>query len=736
MAFCAVLLLTALLGARLAGCADDDAEVARFEAILARSQDPEARKSEELADSLRRFIRQARDEDLRLRAAYIFGSVLRDALRWDDAARAFEQCDTPEFPLRDFARYYRAQAAVRLERFGEAETLYASLLGDFPDFPLRSRAQLALGEVLQASGQLERALAVFRGLAEDQELGREARYRAAAAQAALGDSVSALDALQAVIEERPGDALSARALDLLRDVTSRRPSRTFSRRQQFVHAQVLHANGRRREARGIWERVAAGSRDELAAKALYEVGLSHMREREYDEAVAVFRQILRSGHVSHRPLAQFQRILATRRAGKRTAALRLFRDYLAAYPSSPVLDEVLMEYAWTYRDGDDHAAALPIYGQLLTRFPSSRHAEAAAWFVAWCRIRLGQYAQAVQALDVLLRDFPEGELAGRAHFWQGKGRERLGEWESAAESYRRVIASNTPYYTGRAYDRLAALAAEGRVPDRFVRETQRQVAKMRVPLESLAEMPFPRVRLLRAVRDYDGLSAEANAIMRRDPASRPLLYYHLMLAYQEAGQPYQAYAFADRFANQPEVRGVGKAPPPEIGRMLYPYPYAEIVERAGIEFGLDPYFIAAMVREESRFNARAVSPSGARGLAQIMPETGAQIARRLGIEPFNASMLFDPEVSIRLGSSYMRTLLDRFGGDLYLVSGAYNGGPGRLSRWMEQYQIADRDEFVEHIPIDETRNHIKKVMHAYGVYRDLYGPPEAAAGAGVGAGEG
>ena len=134
-----------------------------------------------------------------------------------------------------------------------------------------------------------------------------------------------------------------------------------------------------------------------------------------------------------------------------------------------------------------------------------------------------------------------------------------------------------------------------------------------------------------------------------------------------------------------------------------------------------------MILEESRYRADAISWAGAIGLMQIMPATGRELARQLKISRFRTSMLKLPEVNIRMGTKYIGYLNSRFDGNAMLVSGAYNGGPGRMSRWLETKNIKDIDEFVEKITIRETRLHIKKVINSYDNYVEIYGQPEVPA---------
>ena len=125
----------------------------------------------------------------------------------------------------------------------------------------------------------------------------------------------------------------------------------------------------------------------------------------------------------------------------------------------------------------------------------------------------------------------------------------------------------------------------------------------------------------------------------------------------------------------------------------------------------------AMIRQESAFDPEAVSRSGARGLMQLMPATGAELAKRMRLS-FSNGRLSDPEFNIRLGSSYFRQLLEMFGGNEELALAGYNGGPYRIKRlWRDEGSAAELDRFVEGLGMSETTRYVKRIV----LFRDTYG---------------
>jgi soluble lytic murein transglycosylase len=160
--------------------------------------------------------------------------------------------------------------------------------------------------------------------------------------------------------------------------------------------------------------------------------------------------------------------------------------------------------------------------------------------------------------------------------------------------------------------------------------------------------------------------------------------------------------------------------PRDVEELLFPLAYWETIRRESQTYGLDPYVVAGLIRQESAFDPNARSHANALGLMQIIPSTGQLVARRQGLRKISPSQLFEPELNIRLGSSYLANLVQQFGRVEYAAA-AYNGGPARVSRWVRESPEQEIDEWVESIPIRETRLYVQAVTRNAAHYRRLYG---------------
>jgi soluble lytic murein transglycosylase len=154
--------------------------------------------------------------------------------------------------------------------------------------------------------------------------------------------------------------------------------------------------------------------------------------------------------------------------------------------------------------------------------------------------------------------------------------------------------------------------------------------------------------------------------------------------------------------------------------VFYPLAFWDAIRQEAQARSLDPYTVAGLIRQESVFNPRAVSPSDAYGLMQLLVPTARLTAKRFGVEDSVTSetLLSDPRLNIRLGTSYLKDQLDKYGRIEY-VAAAYNAGPGRVVQWRATLPL-QLDEWAEAIPFRETRGYVQGVVRNMLQYKRLY----------------
>jgi soluble lytic murein transglycosylase len=187
-------------------------------------------------------------------------------------------------------------------------------------------------------------------------------------------------------------------------------------------------------------------------------------------------------------------------------------------------------------------------------------------------------------------------------------------------------------------------------------------------------------------------------------------------AFRRAARP----AIAARLARRALVAGApGNA---RVYRLMYPLPQRAELWALAEAAGVDPLLVAALIRQESGWDPRATSVAGARGLMQVMPQTGATLARRLAIKAWHPDSLYDPAINLRLGIAYLVENVSRHDGDIPSLLAAYNAGPNRVTQWLTQFGGDDRELWIERIPFTETRDYVRTIQRNLALYRSLYPP--------------
>ncbi len=161
-------------------------------------------------------------------------------------------------------------------------------------------------------------------------------------------------------------------------------------------------------------------------------------------------------------------------------------------------------------------------------------------------------------------------------------------------------------------------------------------------------------------------------------------------------------------------------------RVIFPWPFRRLIEAEAEAHGVDPYLVAAMIRQESTFRAEVTSRAGARGLMQLMPRTAAGLARRLGVE-WDDQLLAVADANLHLGTAHLAALLRSYRGNVIAALAAYNAGSRPVARWLRYPEAKDQFRFVERIPYAETRRYVRAVLRNRALYRALYPPAESQA---------
>jgi soluble lytic murein transglycosylase len=602
------------------------------------------------------------------------------------------------------------------------------IVADHADL-LRVRVLLAADRPRDAAAVAEASLAAQRG----SPLAGRLLEQLGDAQRALGDPAAARDAWQRALGEGRESASRAALLAALAD--------SFER------------DGREREARArwieLWRDLPAAPEAAAAGKALdrFEARQGVLR-RSASDHLARAQALYRALH-NEAALASVDTALELglgEREGAEALSLRaqtLFR--LRRYPEAALAFDRVddpaagIEHARAIARGGDVPSAVKELESLARTLPAGQaeraryvaailledesppdrgraHLEALAasagdptirrdarWRLAWGAYRAERDEEALAGLARLEPLDSEGVGRAQARYWRARVLERMGDDTSARDAYA-ALAAELPlsYYGWRAAARLGDGATPAASPP-APRDGQRRVRPR----------DLERVRILVEA----GLRDEAKDELALLAQGGLALGDRLDLAdlASDAGDLHRAQRLvADAYAEE-----LARAPRPgleELWWIAWPWAYPEASEPGAVA----PEVVRAVMREESGYRPEVMSVVGARGLLQIMPETGQRLARDLGLPSFDPDDLFDPGVNLRLGTHYLGELSTRFQGRLSAAVGSYNAGPTAVERWIAERGSLEDDEWVEAIPYEQTRTYVKRVLRSVRAYEVLY----------------
>ena len=651
--------------------------------------------------------------------------------KWAKAIEHYTFAHSATYTLADYVIYHLAQSYGQMKDNRNAIIWYQRLIDEHPQSVHSAGAKYELAKAQYRTGNYDVALTGFLALIADSKNSyvRRATYEAAKTYAKLGNSKQAQDTYQQLIHANDADMIAQSSLNALQKLVAAHSELQITRNQRMTHAMVRFNRGQLTSARSEFRKAAASHKDKITARATYYIGRAYHRQRKYDLALKEYNKIASlypaSGYLTR---ALYHSTLCYRRKGQPHLAEKHLIAFIEKYSWSALADDAAYDLGWVQENEKKYDKAIASYRRLTTQYTNSDRLPRAYWRIGWIQFRNEQYADCIATFTTLQKGFPHDSWAKAALFWIAKTYERQNRLKEAETTYSEIAKASHWYYSGRAKEHLKRLRSktDGSVTPEVLAAPRVRVTSDSPAWKNIGSKKTSRVAQLMRLKLFEDALTELKGLVKRDNSNLRDNYYNLILCLEKLEKFQQARGYADRLSRFQPLRGGNNAIPVELYQLLYPLYYTNHLQKHTTNYEIDPLFVAAMIREESSYNADIVSYAGAIGLMQIMPATGRELASRLKIPRFNTKMLYDPDINIQMGSWYMKSLMNQFDNNHALVAGAYNGGPGRMRRWIKAKQIPDLDEFIEDIGIDQTRRHIKKVIDSYIIYQQLYPKPAPA----------
>jgi soluble lytic murein transglycosylase len=637
-----------------------------------------------------------------------------DTTALTNASAAWRQAKTKE--TRDARAVLLARALERNTMFDSAAVLYQSAAKAFPSIKgwlLLRAAGSEADSARRATDFAGVSTAVARARVPWTDAQARERFGdalgAATRYASVGATVQSLrlrlsvvpdSALRSAIERElvafirthPGSGDAKSAVDVLdKGFTELAPS------EELIVARAIASSGPLPRAATAFQRSLATDPASLTAndRLLYANVLS--RSGRTRDAVAQLNAV--EGPLAGGAAYQKARLTMTTGTGDATkAALRgviskFSNDTSAAASALYLLADL------TTDSGDDDGARSS-YQRLYRSYPTSNLAPNARFRAAMIAFVGGETKTAALMFDSLTTVSPRAEDATAARYWSGRAWSKAGNDAQARNRWSEIIAQQpTSYYAGAAATRLNQKPSSPPArADSF-------------PMVPAVDSAFARAALLErlgmdaeARLEYDAIDAAAAS-----SPDRQLATAHEFLA---NGQASRAMRIAQKLADagQRDAR---------VYRLLFPVVDREELARTAAGRSLDPALVAGLIRQESNFTPRAVSVAGARGLMQLLPSVGQEIARNLDFPVWHSALLFDADANLQLGTAHLATYMKQYG-PLPRVLAAYNAGGSRVTRWSTKVGVDDPEVFIERIPFVETRDYVRLVQRNALFYSLIY----------------
>ena len=659
------------------------------------------------------------------RAGLLSGVLLLE--RDPAAALQFLRAAQNDSPLLDdYVRLWMGEALLKLGEGKQAAEMFETISQIAPNSPLVVKAAYRAGEAWYQTLSCREATAWIAkavGLSQKEVETPLALLRQGACQLRENNIQEGRETLRQLWvrfafspEAKEAEALLASNLGGAPWVVQ--PSERLARAQAYL-GQAFHAEA----IEELRKFLAADSSSPQRAEAKLKLGIAQVRLKQYDQARETFRVLEKEGAAeSSEASVWLARVYL--RQGQGDKLLDLAHTAAGSSLSAEQKGQITLFAGVWLEDQGRFDDAIARYRQVAkVGEPASQRAEG-QWRVGWGYYRMGRYREAFDQLRALVEQH-DGEFEPQALYWMARAAE-LNQQPQAHDVYvqlcHRFIYT---YYCQLARERTQIPLPESVAPEPApasapandsepVNGAAAGAVTTRAEIEQQAA--YRRALELKTLGlDSDAAREVAGLIDRYSREPGLLMVLSTML--NEAGAYHQGLRLA-RAKFRDQLERTGGSVSPALWPVAYPMGLLPTIKGQGAK-GVDPYLVAAIIREESQYDWRAVSRVGAIGLMQVMPGTANNVAQRLGLPAVGREDLFDQETNIRIGVHYVEQLLEQFSGNVAYTIASYNAGPIAVGNWITLHRGRSQDEFVELIPYQETRQYVKRVLRSYREYARL-----------------
>jgi len=634
--------------------------------------------------------------------------------------------------LGDYVAYYLGDAYLRTAHNAEALSTLSDFSKNFPDSLLIRDAHLVYASALLAEGRAPEAAALLETdrapVRADVELAIGRAYETAGDNQKAGSAFRNLYFNLPTSFEADVAGTELHKLEIAGSLAERR-----TRADLLFKAK--HYSDAAHDYHDIVGDVSPADRPEVQ---LALAGALEKSDRSGDA-----RQILTSMGAQTGD-AEAERLYLLSETARSTsdeeAVQRTLNELRQFGPASPWLEQALLSAGNMYLLKRDYDRAIDYFRELEQRFPKGGRASSAHWKAAWLTFRQGRTDEARKTFEDQIALYPDSAEIPAALYWRARLAEEEGNPAMARAFYQKLSDRfRNYYYAELGRQRLKALPSvgggspkEGPPNDGWPQEDAPHY-----PLLDHVSSLSAAGKITAAAPPDDNLRVERARLLSNGALADMAVRELQAAASQEGGAwapPEMARVYQDGGRYDRGIEIMKRATPnyfavdiPDLPRpyweALFPKAYWTDLRKYSVLNGLDPYLVASLIRQESEFNALALSRANAVGLMQLLPNTGKTVAKQVRLKGYSAPQLYTPAVNLELGTRYFKEMVDKYNGQFEYALAAYNAGTDRVGDWLGQGHYRDPQEFVESIPFTETREYVQAILRNANVYRQLYGTP-------------
>ncbi len=648
-----------------------------------------------------------------------------EAYRAHDLMKTIERMTlaADKYPaLADYALFYLGSAQCDSGDNQSAAATFRRLSYGYPQSVFADEASLQYAEIefkLGRLGDAQSAAAALAARSPVADIDSQARLIEARAALGLGDAQSAFNELQGLREKYPQGGSDAEARTLAYSIAAAHPdlidthSLGYHRREAAL---LLHEGQSSMALSQIDEALELEPPAGVHAELLW-LKARALRANSDREMLALNTYLKYAPHGEMAPDAVYRLGHLQWRTGDTEAARATFSRLVQGFPASALAPAAMFDIGRAYEDDARWDLARAAYLRLVRSYPHSTQAADGRFRAPFALYMTGHFDTAAREFASMKPMAASPSERDGLSYWYARSMERSGQSAAATAIYQSLAQSTASnYYPELAARRIGAPTAQLAAAD----GSQLDVAVPSVAPGSLAAFHLDRVTTLKRLGMTYLEPPELRALAAEESTDARVRDF-VLAELQHTGEWYAAIEIAVRLEKD------GSLDSSTTERLRYPRAYWDMIAQAANGDALDPYLVLALVRQESLFNPQARSVSDARGLMQLMPATADRIGPSAGVEQASLN-LFDPSLSVRVGTAYLKNLFEMFGGDPFKAVAAYNAGEHAVQQWSAKYP-GDDDQWVENIGFRETRDYVKRVIGGLREYRMLYPSHTASNGA-------